>query len=187
MDIQQQTSFHEPIEMRPMHFKNGLIDLMNKLDKTNLVFVEIGCYRGESTEVFLSSGKISKMYCIDPWLNFYDVNDKASSSDMNKVMQDFNNRITSKWSQVEVHRGTIESFIISKLNESLNIDVVYIDANHTYDGCKNDIMKTIYYLRPKYAICGHDYSPCYGVHRAVNELLKFPDFTFIDTSWLKFM
>lgn len=179
--------FDEPIEMRPQHFKQGLVDLMSKLDKPDLIFVEIGCYRGESTEVFLSTRKVKKMYCIDPWLNFYDSKDDASTSDMDKVMRDFDQRIMAKWPFVEKHRGTIESFIISKLGIDLEVDVVYIDANHTYDYAKNDILKSLHYIKPKYAICGHDYHPNWGVMKAVNEIFTKPDFTFQDTSWLKFM
>ena len=177
---------NKPIQMRPQNFKVGLIDLMSVIDRYNLVFVEIGCYRGESTEIFLESGKIKKMYCIDPWLNFYDINDHASLSNMDSVMNDFDHRIVNKWPCVEKHRGTIESFIISNLNTPLDIDIIYIDANHTYDSCKNDIMKSLYYIKPKYAICGHDYAPCFGVFNAVNDIFTKPDMTFIDSSWLKF-
>ena len=35
--------------------------------KNNLIGIEIGSYRGESTEIFLKSNAFKKLYCIDPW------------------------------------------------------------------------------------------------------------------------
>ena len=37
------------------------------------------------------------MYCVDPWLNFYDDADIASNTDMNAVMADFDRRIMDKY------------------------------------------------------------------------------------------
>jgi hypothetical protein len=51
------------------------------------------------------------------------------------------------------------------------IDMVFIDANHTYDAVKADIEAWLPKVRK--IICGHDYADGWpGVKQAVNE--KFP-------------
>jgi len=44
----------------------GLLDLINSLP-TDIIMAEIGCYKGESTELFINSGKIKKLFAIDIW------------------------------------------------------------------------------------------------------------------------
>ena len=62
-------------------------------------------------------------------------------------------------------------------------DLVYIDACHTYEGCKGDIQEALK-LEPK-IIAGHDYAVwCGGVMRAVDEVLGTPHRRFQDGSWL---
>jgi hypothetical protein len=169
------------INMRPGHYRQGLIDMMEKINASDLVFAEVGCYRGEGTEIILGTGKIKKMYCIDPWKSFYDDGDDASFTDMEKVMADFDSRILSNYPNVEKIRGTLSDFV--KLPHD-KIDVVYIDACHTYDACIDDIKKAVACLDPAVAIAGHDYHPVYGVFKAVNEYFGKPDMIFCDTSWL---
>ena len=45
--------------------RTGLLKLINELpDKISMI--EIGSWQGESTEMFLKSGKVIKLYSIDP-------------------------------------------------------------------------------------------------------------------------
>ena len=56
---------------------NGLCTLVSTLGH-GLTVVEIGSFAGESAEVFLRSGKVDKIYCVDPWSTGYDDKDQAS-------------------------------------------------------------------------------------------------------------
>jgi len=48
-------------------------------------------------------------------------------------------------------------------------DVVFIDADHTYEGCMADIKRWTPYARKM--VCGHDYSDTFeGVKRAVDDM-----------------
>ena len=67
----------------------GLVDMINALGMNNLVAVEIGSYRGESASIMLSTGKICKLYCVDPWKSFIDHSDYVVHSSMGKVEKMF--------------------------------------------------------------------------------------------------
>ena len=54
------------------------------------------------------------------------------------------------------------------------IDFLFIDADHTYEGCKQDILDWMPFVRPGGVICGHDYIDMFpGVKRAVHETLGY--------------
>lgn len=173
------------IDMRSRQIdRNELVQLLNTIEKSELTILEIGCYRGQSTEIFLNTGKVKKIYCIDPWKCGYDINDPASISNMTLAEHDFDLRVGNDPRVIKI-KGTIEDFV--KIEHD-KIDLVYIDSCHTYDGCKNDIIYCQQYIKPTIAFSGHDYSPQFkGVVNAVNEFFIFPDKCFDDSSWLKFV
>ena len=37
-----------------------------------MVGVEIGSYVGDGAESILSTGKVKRLYCVDPWISHYD-------------------------------------------------------------------------------------------------------------------
>lgn len=179
--------FFKKIQMRPDDSsKKALLDLIGYLDRDELTMVEIGSYRGESAEVFLSSGKVKRLYCVDPWQMYYDDNDGAAFTDMSKVEADFDRRHGTDARVVKV-KGTVDTFVNLFADELKNVDLVYIDGLHTYDGVKHDIEMTKQFIRPKVAIAGHDFCPGTwdGSVRAIKESLGVPDAVFADTSWIK--
>ena len=181
-------------EMRPEgQSRKGLVDLINKLNRKDMVVVEIGSYRGESAEIFLGTGKVAKIYCVDPWKPSYDLDDGAAYTDMRKVESDFDRRHAANPHVIKV-KGTIDTFI-ERFRDNPDvidkIDVIYIDGLHTYEGVHHDIEMTLTYIKPRLAIAGHDYyfesgrAAWPGVVQAVEELIGIPDMTFDDGSWLK--
>ncbi len=55
-----------------------------------------------------------------------------------------------------------------------SLDFVFIDADHSYEGCIADLRAWIPKVSEKGIVCGHDYSvpgyPLWGVRRALDEL-----------------
>lgn len=98
-------------DMRPNQMsRDGLISLLERAHVMDGVMVEIGSYQGESAEIFLASGRIRRIYCVDPWQMYYDPDDGAAFTDMARVEADFDRRL-SKDSRVVKVKGTIETFI----------------------------------------------------------------------------
>jgi hypothetical protein len=158
---------------------NGLKNLVNDLPN-KFSMVEIGCYAGESTNIFLNSGKISKFYAIDPWVSGYDDNDLASNSDLKLAEKEFD-KVISKFNNV-VKLKDFSTNAILKVDEL--VDFVYIDANHNYDSVINDINLWKNKIKPNGFIGGHDYGTKHiGVTKAVDELFKIKKI-YCDSSWL---
>lgn len=173
------------IDMNKWNNGNSLEKLIKSLRCDDIVLLEIGSYRGQSAEHFLNTGKIKTLYCVDPWKQFYDANDIASTTDMKLVEQDFDNRIMKHFTNVVKHVGTIDTFVKTIHDK---IDVVYIDGLHTYEGCNHDIAMCKQFIKPRLAYAGHDYSPYWsGVKQAVDEHFNKPDMIFLNCSWLKFV
>lgn len=73
-------------------------------------------------------------------------------------------------------KDTVEA---AKEVDDASLDFVFIDADHTYDGCRLDIEAWAPKLRPGGLLSGHDYAhpeyPKWGVKRAVDEFCAAHD------------
>ena len=162
--------------------RQGLLDFISKIDMKDMTMIEVGSYAGESSDMFASSGKINTLWCIDPWQTGYDENDLASSSNMEAAEKAFDKVVEKHPEIIHKYKGVLEGFI--KDHPEVHPDLIYIDACHTYEGCKNDIINALK-LNPK-IISGHDYAGWLpDVIKAVDEVLGKPDMTFCDGSWFK--
>lgn len=157
----------------------GLHDLMEYTQPNTIV--EIGSYTGESSEIFAEYAQ--KLFCIDPWETLYDPKDFASFSDMKKVEKMFDTRMKPYTNIKKIKMKSEEAYTQF---EPQSIDLVYIDANHTYDGILADIKLWKPKIRKGGYMSGHDYSPQWpGVIKAVDETFGTPDKIFKDSSWVK--
>lgn len=160
----------------------------NDDDEKKLTVVEIGSFQGESAELMLNTGKVGRIYCVDPWKDGYSYfykKDKHEINNFNLVEQAFDMKFRYD-ERVVKHKGDIDSFL-AQFGDELRgkIDLVYIDGLHTYEGVAHDI-EMAEKLNPKY-ISGHDYDRNVdfgGPMKAVDEKFGKPDKTFLDTSWI---
>lgn len=167
--------------MRPT--KEGL-DKLIEYFPNNSVMIEIGSYAGESAKIFLDSGKIKKIYCIDPWLNGYDDADEASHiTPMAEIEEQFDSRLKN-YTQVE--KVKLKSADAVLMFDENSIDVVYIDGSHQYEEVKRDISLYLSKVKVDGLIAGHDYGSWANVTKAVNEIFGKPHLTFDDNSWAVF-
>lgn len=162
--------------------KQLILDSISISNKNKLVMLEIGSYEGDSAEIFLNTGYIEKIYCIDPWNNFIDHSDNAIHYNMQKRMKKFDLRFQND-NRVFKIVGTIDTFIKKYKDHMPIIDIVYIDGNHEFVYVKNDILKTLNIIKPTIAISGHDYDLVYlAVKKYIGNISKLYD----DKSWIKF-
>lgn len=153
----------------------------------NSVGVEIGVWKGDSSEKFLR--KVSHLHLVDQWspisyenstehgsyenyLNRYsklvgskDPRDFQKFYD--KIYQDVIKRFENK--PVTIHRMNSHEFFESF---DQKVDWVYVDADHSYEGCLYDLEHSLQILKPNGIIFGDDYTNKPGVHRAVNEFIE---------------
>lgn len=164
----------------------GLRDLIADLKDTNLVMVEIGSYAGQSTEIFADSGKFSKVYAVDPWIQNYDISDPgATIFDMTAVETEFDN-VAAAYPNIIVKIKMTSLFASTTWNTPL--DLVYLDGNHQYNAVCSDIRVYLPLLKNNGAIAGHDYSHWKDtVGKAVDDMLGKPDKLYQDGSWIKWL
>jgi hypothetical protein len=171
--------------------KKDLEILISKIERNNLVLIEIGSYMGESMEIFADSGLFSKIICIDPWTNGYDFED-LSSLDCEDAELHFDER-KSKYDFVEKIKNKNENVVSMFENES--IDIIYIDGNHQPSEVKRDILNWLPKIKKDGIISGHDWFLEDGkIQKTIIETIGHPDFlcghpshgTEGDGSWFKY-
>ena len=148
--------------------------------------VEIGSFSGESAQIFLDSGKFSWIACIDPW---------AKRTDYGKGLEFYKFYGTIEQAETKFDTRFQNNTIIKKVKhyskdvnclfKDHSLDLVYIDGNHKYEECLQDIMLYLPKIKPGRFIAGHDYDKKFpGVIQAVNEVFKGKEIkVFRDTSW----
>lgn len=129
--------------------------------------VEIGVHKGDHAQEILNVLPVEKLWLVDPWSSKYPMehvenNEETWNSLFRYVRDRFANR-----SLVEIVRTTSEEASKFLPNE---LDFVYIDADHSYESCLQDIL----YWWPKIkvgGILGGDDYPYPGVQKATDEIL----------------
>lgn len=132
--------------------------------RPRLRIVELGTYRGRSARAMLDNSK-AHLWCIDRWSGRAG-KVVVSAKDYQiflKNIKDIKDRVTilNMTTQGAVGRLPLGTF-----------DMVFIDADHSYEGVKFDIMHFASLLKPGGLLCGHDYNLVRwsGVVEAVKEL-----------------
>jgi len=168
------------IKMRDKEYsKNGLLDLCKEFPN-KATMIEIGSYAGESTKLFFESGKIKKLYAVDPWQAGYNDTDNASKSDFKLVEKTFDENVK------DLNIVKFKTTFSGAFKSLPKANVIYIDGNHDYEYVLNDIHYALRKIKRGGIICGHDYHTYGGdVPKAVKEIFGRPDKIFKDTSWMK--
>jgi cyclopropane fatty-acyl-phospholipid synthase-like methyltransferase len=168
------------IDMRLGNNRTGLQDFINFIkkfhDTKELTLLEIGSFKGESSEMFAQEFK--EVTCVDSWIG-KSVEMFLKTCTPTDIENEFD-RVVEKYKNIIKIKG--DSIEISKILDK-TFDVVYIDAAHDYVSVKKDI--EVWKNKATLVISGHDYSPKHkGVMKAVNEVYFMPDEKFKDNSWL---
>jgi len=147
--------------------KNELFVLSKK---TEGIFVEIGSYLGASS-CFIAQGirksrTISKFYCIDTWQN------DAMSEGKRDTYEEFLKN-TEKYKDIIIPVRETSQNAVEVLKRKLEtVDMLFIDADHEYPGCKRDWDFYSPFLKSGSLVIFHDYGWAEGVQRVVNDDVK---------------
>lgn len=147
------------------------VQIMNN----NSHFVEIGCWKGKSSAFIaveiINSNKNIKLDCIDTWVGS-DENEHIKDNYIknNTLYELFLNNIEPV--KHIIHPIRMTSAEASTYYKDNTIDIVFIDACHSYECVKEDISLWLPKVKNGGILAGHDYTSSWlGVVRAVNELL----------------
>lgn len=144
-----------------LSLREGLSLTEQVRDTQGGVVVEIGSFLGRSAN-FLMEGNPKHLYCIDTWQNDTMTEGKRDTfAIFQKNMARWDGRYTAirKDSRV-AGREWVEP-----------IDLLWIDGDHSYEGCLADLENFFPHLKPGGWVGLHDYlNPC-GVATAVDAYL----------------
>jgi hypothetical protein len=141
-----------------------------------IVGVEIGSWVGYTATLMLEGFPELTLTCVDTFLG--SANDMTGelreaagivSGDPDIVWTLFGRNTSRFQERCRVLR--MDSLEAAGRFEDGSLDFVFIDADHTYEGCKADIEAWLPKMKRTGVICGHDYGVGFpGVVRAVDEI-----------------
>jgi predicted O-methyltransferase YrrM len=175
-------------------FVFGLFDMIQELQEGGIQeakMLEIGSYMGESTALFGMSNLFKQIHCIEPFSGgepFSDQHDYDWKYVENQFLLN-----TRHYTNILHHREFSQDIHSSFADEYF--DFIYIDANHSYESVKSDLINYLPKVKTGGYIGGHDYRfpqlaateepPFPGCVKAIDEVIQKPTRVFKDSSWIK--
>lgn len=134
------------------------------------VVLEFGSWKGRSTKALASAmHPLGKVYAVDHFEGTIDGVLKCGD-----VYQQFCANLADeiKTRKVVPVACKTADFRVCCPSQFLKAEMVFIDADHSYEAVKADIRMALSVLADPGVICGHDYTDDYpGVKQAVHELV----------------
>lgn len=166
------------MQLRPSAAQLRADAILSRLPLGSLTGAEIGVFAADLSKRLLT--KDITLYMVDSWAISEPEGQYAQSGDfhagLNQQQQDDYYHFACNMVRFAGERARIirkPSVEAAKDIHDGSLDFVFIDADHSYEGCKADIDAWLPKLKSGGLLCGHDYSntdyPCFGVNRAVDE------------------
>jgi hypothetical protein len=143
---------------------------------------EIGVFKGDMSACLLRGCPDLELIMVDSWEgsgaayegDSGDWHADLTDSAQEEFMAAAERRVDFAGSRAVINRG--RSVDMARDVPDGSLDFVFIDADHSYDGCKADIEAWAPKLKAGGWLCGHDYEntsfPKFGVTQAVAEYLE---------------
>lgn len=147
--------------------RDALLSLIRPLGETPTV-IEVGTWSGTTARFLAMNG--CKVYTVDHWHGSEgDLCERlVTELGRDKVIAQFLAN-TEPWLMRSIIPLIGESgFIAGLWPKDFRVDAVWIDGDHTLDGCRRDIKAWAPKVRPGGIVCGHDHDHNFpGVQQAV--------------------
>lgn len=138
--------------------------------------VEIGVAEGRHSEVLIRQLAITKLYMIDAWDHLNQSGDGGyPQSWHDNNLKESHERVESFKEKAVFLKGLSRQMIREIPDDSLVL--AYIDGDHSYQGCLNDLTDIYQKVKTGGVIALHDYlNFSYGVNAAVKSFLIKNDY-----------
>jgi len=143
--------------------------------------IEIGSWKGGSTKALLSGCK-GQVIAIDHFKGAATEPIQVKWAKEEDIYKTFMRNV-GHFKNLRVLKMSSKEAVKVAEKENLVADMVFIDADHTYEGAKYDIEH--WAPRARKLICGHDYTNWEGVKQAVDE--KFKNINIYQSIWFKWL
>ena len=140
------------------HKQRPMIDFIHSQNKTGLVGVEVGVADAQNAENILKKLDMKMLYLVDS----YDT----------RIKEEYEQNMIVAFKRMKKYKNRTKFIIEDSVNASFKIpeqvDFVYIDGDHSYDGVKRDIQAYYPLVKDGGIIGGHDfYGSFFGVISSV--------------------
>lgn len=138
------------------------------------ICAEIGVFKGDFSRVIHQTITPKRFFLVDIFEGITCSGDKHGNNivyiDLSIPYEDLKKEYI-KMSEVEIVKSNSKNFFENIPDNFL--DFIYIDGDHSYEGCKLDIEYSRKKVKNNGIIAGHDYCDrFYGTVRAVNEFVS---------------
>jgi glycosyltransferase involved in cell wall biosynthesis len=133
---------------------------------------EIGCFLGYSTAWF--ARRVDQVYCVDKWVAYAE---DPGDAELLRIVERLGlpHDFYDSWrrnmeAEGLFHKVTpVRGFSVASAHLVPDVDLVYVDGDHTYTGCMTDI--ALYGPKALSVICGDDFGPAHpGIQQALESL-----------------
>ena len=139
--------------------------------------VEIGSWKGRSTRA-LADHTHGVVFAVDTWAGSDEEahHRELAGHDPWWLSEEFRQNLCDHLASQRVIMVRQPSLVAARsIMSGLRFDMVFIDAEHTYESVRADIAAWRGLVAPGGLLCGHDYGgPWVGVTHAVNEAFPHP-------------
>lgn len=141
---------------------------------------EIGTFRGQFAQRLLDMYKPTRLFCIDPWFDGPIMSGNQDGNDV-ETFNGYRLYLEVREKFAHLNNVTLIREFSQNVTEIRDVDMVYIDGDHSYEGVRRDLLLAWKWVKHGGWICGHDYemNPAktkhtydFGVKRAVGEFCK---------------
>jgi hypothetical protein len=147
--------------------------------KSCQLIIEVGSWKGRSTKA-LAMHASGVVFAVDHWNgspNDETLNDVALKG-ADGLFGEFLTNLAPELNSKRIIPIRAESGnavpILRQILGDQKVDMVFIDADHSYDSVTRDILNYRPFVRKGGVLSGHDYSSVWpGVRRAVDRLVRF--------------
>ena len=154
------------------------LEFLRIMADKNKSILEVGSWKGRSTKALLDSGK--KVFAVDTWEGSQDPQDLTYNMAKKEDVFAIFKKNVGHYENLKIIKK--DSLTAAKQFSDKSVDLIFIDANHTYEGVKADIQAWL--PKARRAIMGHDYTPGWpGVVKAVDELFKGKKVQVVGSIW----
>lgn len=170
------------------NMEDQYLELLNHCPEGG-TFVELGCFKGKSTsfivtEIINQNRKVN-FTTIDSFeghTNSSDTNEVQAYNGIDNIFNSFVSNTQHIADFIDKNKLSIDKFSLIKSlsHEGANwfkdgsVDILFVDAGHSYEAVKKDIEAWLPKMKPNGIIAGHDYHSWEGVKKAVDEKFGTP-------------
>ena len=162
---------------------NTRIEMIVSLIEKNMIIGEIGIFKGDFSKFLEKDLEPKQLHLFDlfsePMCSGDQDGNNMSHTNMDEIYEELQKWSASLNKDIILYKGDSST----KLNtlEDNFFDMLYIDGDHSYEGCKKDLIAAFKKVKNAGYIMGHDYEMnmskaktnySFGVKRAVDEFCQ---------------